>query len=87
MSPAHTVSPDAVRALVRQALEERLGLRARTAHTPLSSKSIHPSLSVIHIGPASTECSEDLDFPIQKPCLIEPHRPCYNSGYCRKLGH
>jgi hypothetical protein len=64
MSSAGPVSPNVVRALVRQALEERF--------------------SVIAPGP---ECSEDMDFPIRKPCLIEPHRPCYNSGYCRKLGH
>jgi hypothetical protein len=84
MSLAGPVSPDAVRALVRQALEERLGVH----HPPVtvSSQTIaaHASFSVIAPGP---ECSEDMDFPVRKPCLIEPHRPCYNSGYCKKLGH
>ena len=80
-----SVRADVVRALVRQALEERLGVRDAAA--PSSSRTLHvahASLSDIARGP---ECSEDIDFPIRKPCLIEPHRPCYNSGYCRKLGH
>jgi hypothetical protein len=83
MSAASPVSPDVVRALVRQALEERLGVDPSIAPSP-RTLSAHASFFVIASGP---ECSEDMDFPIRKPCLIEPHRPCYNSGYCRKLGH
>ncbi|HEX9722685.1 MAG TPA: hypothetical protein VGC53_00195 [Vicinamibacteria bacterium] len=83
MSPANPVSPDVVRALVRQELEERLGVHPSV--TPSSqTMSAHVSFSVVAPGP---ECSEDMDFPVRKPCLIEPHRPCYNSGYCRKLGY
>ncbi|MGH9463689.1 MAG: hypothetical protein ACRD1X_21005 [Vicinamibacteria bacterium] len=83
MSPASLVSPDVVRALVRQALEERLGVHLSVT-PPSQTISAHASFAVIAPGP---ECSEDMDFPVRKPCLIEPHRPCYNSGYCRKLGH
>ena len=79
-----SVRPDVVRALVRQALEERLALRDSGVASPRHLDLAHSSLSDIARGP---EWSEDLDFPIRKACLIEPHRPCYNSGYCRKLGH
>ena len=78
------VRPDVVRALVRQALEERLGTRPPVALGEPLRSAWHPSQLGIAEGP---ECSEDFDFPIQRPCLIEPHRPCYNSGYCKKLGH
>ncbi len=84
MSPVSLVSPDVVRALVRQALEERLGTRPSAAASFHPAKLAHPSLSVISDGP---ECTDDFDLPVRTPCLIEPHRPCYNSGYCRKLGH
>jgi len=90
MSPVSPVSPDVVRALVRQALEERLGIRPSAAvssqPTRLAQQAhpAHPSLSVIAHG---AESSDDIDLPLRKPCLIEPHRPCYNSGYCQKLGH
>ncbi len=78
-----SVDPNMVRALVRQALEQRLGL----GPTHLS---VHPSQLAIGEGPALSaisECYEDMDLPLQNPCLIEPHRPCCNSGYCKKLGH
>ena len=93
MSPVSFVSPDVVRALVRQALEEQLGIRpsaaassqpARLDHLAHPAQLAHPSLSDFSDGP---ECTEDIDLPVRTPCLIEPHRPCYNSGYCRKLGH
>ena len=109
------VDPNMVRALVRQALEQRLGLGPTPRASPLSLRddvgvkgglaaidgvgrrvrvvlpstriSVHPSQLAIAEGPASSDCYEDMDLPLQKPCLIEPHRPCYNSGYCKKLGH
>lgn len=64
-----------VRALVREELERRLVRRSETGH---------PALGEILRG---IECSEDHDFPIRRPCVIEPDRPCYNSGYCKKLGY
>ncbi len=88
-----SVDPNMVRALVRQALEQKLGLRptprpvgpARAARQGGPTRlSVHPSQFAISDGP---ESYEDMDLPLQKPCLIEPHRPCYNSGYCKKLGH
>lgn len=69
------VDPETVRNLVRRELERRL----LTLPSPT-----HPSHQDIAQGP---ECTEDHDFPVRKPCLIEPHRLCYSSGYCRKLGY
>ena len=110
-----SVDPNMVRALVRQALEKKLGLsptpRVLNHPHPASDSfdsgaasidarvlpegegvnlSVHPSHLAIGEGPALSaysEWHEDMDLPLQKPCLIEPHRPCYNSGYCKKLGH
>lgn len=110
-----SVDPNRVRALVRQALEQKFGLRPTDALSlPPSLKasadppkslertrteagrerragpnpfSVHPSQLAIGEGPADSDCYEEMDRPFQKNCLIEPHRPCYNSGYCRQLGH
>ena len=130
-----SVDPNVVRALVRQALEQKLGVgptpgRLNHPHpgplpegegvkeagfsyhphpasgamdsgtTYLDARSpragegvnlsVHPSQLAIGEGPADSAMSdyhEDMDQPLQKPCLIEPHRPCYNSGYCKKLGY
>ncbi|MEE9264326.1 MAG: hypothetical protein V3V11_07720 [Vicinamibacteria bacterium] len=110
-----SVDPNMVRALVRQALEQELGLgptsprrttltrrlapliaapHVLTPAVPKREKeagpnplSVHPSQFAISDGPAFSDCYEDMDLPLQPPCLIEPHRLCYNSGYCRKLGH
>jgi len=69
-----TVDRRLVRALVREELSKRLA-RAEAAH---------PALGEIFSG---LECSEDPDYPLRRPCVIEPDRPCYNSGYCKKLGY
>ncbi len=82
-----SVDPNMVRALGRQALEQKLGLgpTPRPARPAGPTRlSVHPSQFAISEGP---ESYEDMDLPLQTPCLIEPHRPCYNSGYCKKLGH
>ncbi len=65
-----------VRALVRAELEKRLD-------KPPPAR-VHAALLEIYQGP---ETNEDLDSPTRKPCVIEPDRPCINSGYCTKLGH
>lgn len=65
-----------VRALVRAELQKRLG-------APPQAR-VHAALLEIYQG---DECSEDLDAPTRKPCVIEPDRPCTNSGYCKKLGY
>jgi hypothetical protein len=68
---------DRVRALVREELERRLSPE-------------HPALLVIVSGtddaPTPSECLDATDLP-QQPCVIEPDRPCYNSGYCKRLGY
>lgn len=69
---------DDVRRLVREELQKRLAMTGQPrAH-------IHAALLEIYAG---SECREDLDFPVRKDCVIEPGRPCYNSGYCKKLGY
>ena len=70
-----TVDRRLVRALVREELEKRLARHG---------ESLHPALGEIF---REGECSEDPDFPVRAPCVIEPDRPCYNSGYCKKLGY
>jgi hypothetical protein len=67
-----------VRALVRAELEKRLD-----EEPPVR---VHAALLEIYQGPAPG-WSEDVDSGIRKPCIIEPDRPCTNSGYCQKLGH
>jgi len=73
-----SVERNRVKALVRAELERRLH------PVPPPSVRLAPALLEIYQG---TECSEDPDFPIRKPCVIEPDRPCNNSGYCKKLGY
>jgi hypothetical protein len=71
------IDPELVRSVVRRVLAERFGGSARRPVSDASHWDIAP-------GP---ECSSDPDLPQHKPCLIEPHRLCYSSGYCRKLGY
>ncbi len=73
-----SVDRNRVRALVGAELERRL----HSTRSP--SFGAAPALLEIY---QDTECSEDPDFPIRKPCVIEPERPCTNSGYCKKLGY
>ena len=70
-----TIDRERVRRLVRRELMKRLDERPSV---------MHAALVEFYQGP---ECNEDPDFPTRRPCVIEPHRPCYNSGYCKKLGH
>ena len=78
MSVDRSIDQNRVRALVRAELERRLHW------TRSPSIGAAPALFEIY---QDTECSEDPDFPIRKPCVIEPERPCTNSGYCKKLGY
>ncbi len=66
-----------VRALVRAELEKRLDEPPAV---------LHAALLEIYQEPAS-ECNDELDASTRKPCVIEPDRPCIDSGYCKKLGH
>jgi hypothetical protein len=36
----------------------------------------HPSLQALRVGPGSTD-----------RCVVEPDKPCVQSGQCRALGH
>ncbi len=73
-----SVDRNRVRALVRLELEKRL--QASAPRPPIGVA----ALLEIYSGP---ECNEDSDFPTRRPCVIEPDRPCTNTGYCRKLGY
>jgi len=78
-----TIDPDVIRRLVRQTLEEKLGLNRPSLSEPNPTKPLneHPShLDVI------SDCASEDELPTSQPCLIEPHRMCSGSGYCKKLG-
>lgn len=81
-----TIDPDRIRALVRRMLEEKLDphgseAAARRAR-PGGLVGEHPS----HLDVVS-ERGADNELSSGKPCLIEPHRLCVASGYCKKLGY
>jgi hypothetical protein len=63
-----------VRELVREELERRLG--------PQKSPR-HPALLIVHLEDEPKEA----DPESSRPCVIEPDRPCYQSGYCKRLGY
>jgi hypothetical protein len=76
-----SVERERVRAFVKEELVRRLG---RSEASSLSAASAHPALVEIRIEVDSFEPSE---LSKSRPCIIEPDRPCYNSGYCRRLGY
>jgi len=49
------------------------GPSVREAHVHVHS---HPSLQVLKIAPGSSD-----------RCVVEPDKPCVQSGQCRALGH
>ncbi len=69
---------DRVRELVREELGKRLG-----AHAP-HRDARHPALLVLHLP---EDDRKELDPEASRPCVIEPDRPCYQSGYCKRLGY
>lgn len=79
------IDPDAIRTLVRQELMERLGSMKKPDLPPERTSAVpHPSHLEILAEPG---CEEELDFSPGAACLIEPHRLCSHSGYCKKLGY
>jgi hypothetical protein len=44
----------------------------------------HPALLLIHLP---GDEPKELEPDGARPCVIEPDRPCYQSGYCRRLGY
>ena len=80
-----------VRALVRRELEKRLPAsgpparrQGRSSATRAVALTLEAVLAEIYQGP---ECNEDPDLPERRSCVIEPDRPCTNTGYCKKLGY
>jgi hypothetical protein len=76
-----SVERDRVRELVREELVARL---APPEAAGPSGKSRHPALLILHLpdddlGPLEAEAP--------RPCVIEPDRPCNQSGYCKRLGY
>lgn len=70
-----SVARDQVRDLVREELVKRLGAHDSTSH---------PALLLIHVP---EDDSTELEPDKARPCVIEPDRPCYQSGYCKRLGY
>jgi hypothetical protein len=69
---------DRVRELVREELAKRL--EPREPHKIAR----HPALLVI---PMPDDDPKELQSEAPRPCVIEPDRPCYQSGYCKRLGY
>jgi len=69
---------DRVRELVREELAKRLAPREPHKNAP------HPALLVLHLP---EDVPKELDGEAPRPCVIEPDRPCYQSGYCKRLGY
>ncbi len=79
------IDPDTVRTLVRQELVERFGSMQKPTFPQARTSAIpHPSHLEVLFEPG---CEEEHDFSPREPCLIEPHRLCSHSGYCKKLGY
>ena len=72
---------DRVRELVREELAKRLA--PREPHRP-HHEARQPALLVI---PLADDDPKDLRSEAPRPCVIEPDRPCYQSGYCKRLGY
>ena len=84
MSSSAHVDRDRIRALVRAELEKRIGPTPGFAAGPKAT--VHAAFGEILIeGPS--ESADEADWAPRRPCVIEPDRACYNSGYCKKLGH
>jgi hypothetical protein len=58
---------------VRELVREEIAKRIR-----------HPALLLM---PIPEDRSMDLEPEAPRPCVIEPDRPCYQSGYCKRLGY
>ncbi len=44
----------------------------------------HPALLLMHLP---EDEPKELEPHAARPCVIEPDRPCYQSGYCKRLGY
>jgi hypothetical protein len=59
---------------VRKLVEEELRKRLEASH---------PALALLRFP----EEENAIDPEKPRPCVIEPDRPCYRSGYCKRLGY
>jgi hypothetical protein len=66
---------DELRALVRDAIERRLGTGAQVALRPVRYDISHARFAL------TSGADED------GPCLIEPSVGCNHCGYCQSYGH
>lgn len=71
-----SVDRDRIRDLVRRELRKRIA-----AVAPDGEPS-HAALTTFFEEPPSREGEGT-----ERACVIEPSKPCVNSGYCRKLGY
>ena len=76
-----SVDRERVRELVREELAKRLAL----GEPPRPAR--HPALLVVHLPEDDSQELEGPDGRRARPCVIEPGRPCYQSGYCKRLGY
>jgi len=70
------------RARVRELVREELARRLAPREPPGEAR--HPALLVLHLP---DDDPKELDAEASRPCVIEPERPCYQSGYCKRLGY
>lgn len=78
------VDREHVRRLVERELHRRLSASS------ISSNVSHPALAELSVSlpqAVDSECEQSPPNGPNRPCVIEPSAPCYNSGYCKKLGH
>ena len=78
-----TIDPDVIRRLVRQTLEEKLSIVRPSTPEPCPTKPLHEHPSHLDV---MSDCAAEGELSGSQPCLIEPHRMCSDSGYCKKLG-
>lgn len=57
---------------------------ARTQPTSSATPALHPALTVFQ---EPEGIGEILEFMGEKKCVIEPDKPCINSGRCKSFGH
>jgi hypothetical protein len=64
---------------VRELVREELARKLAAGEEPR-----HPALLLVQ---AREEETVLLEPEAPRPCVIEPDRPCYQSGYCKRLGY
>jgi len=78
--PGSAATPLEARLAVLEAevadLKQRLGVAGESApRSAALAVSVHPSFQVLNLGSTSSRC------------VLEPDKPCSESGQCKSLGH